>query len=224
MMLATGRTLRVGPTDRTSSQRTPSAPLWVVPEEARRSFAPYIERVPAPRAGENDLTCVGPGRPKAEGRTIEVSGQLVDDQGRPIRGALIEVWNANKWGRYTHADDPAREPLDPNFLGVGRTLTDSEGTYRFWTIEPGAYLARPDIGRWRPKHIHFSVLGKSARLITQMYFANDEFNANDPAFILLGDAQPRHIAKKLEAAPEGMEDAYAFDIVVGGRCGVCFED
>jgi len=218
-----GRILPVGPTDRTSSQRTPAAPLRLVPAIARDSFSPYIERTQTPRPGENDLTRVGPGRPLAEGQRIEVKGRVTDDRGRPLANALIEIWNANKWGRYTHVDDPAREPLDPNFLGVGRAMSDDDGHYRFWTILPGAYLARPDIGRWRPKHIHFSLLGKSARLVTQMYFAGDPYNATDPAFILLGEAQPRHIGRKLEQAPEQFDAAYAFDIVVGGRFGMRFE-
>lgn len=224
MNLMPGRTLQIGPTDRTSSQRTPSSPLWVVPPIARATFAPYIEQTPAPRLGENDLTRVAPGRPLAQGDQIEVVGRLTDERGRPIRQGLVEIWNANKWGRYTHSEDPAREPLDPNFLGVGRTLTDDNGVYRFRTIEPGAYLARPDIGRWRPKHIHFSVLGKCARLITQMYFANDPYNEKDPAFILLGDAQERHIGRKEQSTNSELTATYAFDIVIGGRCGVSFDN
>lgn len=219
-----GRTLVIGPTDGTSERRTPISPLRLIPQEARESFVPYITNLPVPRVGENDLTRVAPGRPFAEGDRIEVTGRLLDERGRPIRRALVEIWNANKWGRYTHLHDPAREPLDPNFLGVGRTVTDDDGQYRFWTIEPGAYLARPDIGRWRPKHIHFSILGGSARLVTQMYFGGDQFLEKDPSFILLGDAQERHIGKKLSAPTDDLTAAYQFDIVVGGRNATYFED
>ena len=218
-----GRTLRVGPTDRTSAERTPSSPLWRIPPGVASSFAPYVDRVPAPRAGENDLTRIAPGRQAASGTRIEVSGRLSDDRGRPIAQALIELWNANRWGRYTHEDDPAREPLDPNFVGIGRTLTDADGRYSFLTIKPGAYLARPDIGRWRPRHLHFSILGKAARLITQMYFANDPYNESDPSFILLGDGGSRHVGMQATPMQPGVDEAYGFDLVVGGRCGVVFE-
>ena len=221
--LQRGRTLRVGPTDRTSGERTPSAPLWRVPRAAASSFAPYVDRLPTPRPGENDLTRIAPGRPVAAGVRIEVSGVLSDERGRPISEALIEIWNANHWGRYTHDEDPAREPLDPNFLGIGRTLTDADGRYHFLTIKPGAYLARPDIGRWRPRHIHLSILGKGARLITQMYFANDPYNAGDPAFILLGEAAPRHVGSQATPTQPGIDEAYRFDVVAGGRCGIVFE-
>lgn len=218
-MLEQGRILPVGPTDNTSAQRTPASPLWVVPPQARASFAPYVDRVPPVRPGENDLTRIAPGRPLAAGEAIDIAGSLTDDRGRPIAGALIEIWNANAQGRYTHDEDPApRERLDPNFLGIGRTLTDADGRYRFRTIRPAAYLARPDIGRWRPSHVHFSILGGSARLVTQMYFAGDRYNEGDPAFILLGDAATRHIA--IADGPV----AYRFDIVAGGRCGVYFEN
>ena len=217
-MLRQSRVLAVGPTDNTSAQRTPASPLWVVPPQARASFAPYVERVPPIRAGENDLTRIAPGRPLASGEAIDIAGTLTDDRGRPIANALIEIWNASAQGRYTHEEDPARVPLDPNFLGIGRTLTDAGGRYRFRTIRPAAYLARPDIGRWRPSHVHFSILGGSARLVTQMYFAGDRYNEGDPAFILLGDAASRHIAIAAGTS------AYRFDIVTGGRCGVYFDN
>jgi protocatechuate 3,4-dioxygenase, beta subunit len=218
-----GRKLAIGPTDRTSEQRTPESALFLIPEAARESFVPYVTTIPTPRAGENDLTRTAPGRPLAQGDRVEVNGRLLDERGRPIRQALVEIWNANKWGRYTHQDDPAFQPLDPNFLGIGRTLTDSEGNYRFYTIDPGAYLARPDIGRWRPKHIHFSILGRSARLVTQMYFPGDQYLEKDPSFLLLGDAQQRHIGVPTSSNIEGFSGGYRFDIVVGGRNATFFE-
>ncbi|WP_448090667.1 dioxygenase family protein [Pseudomonas azerbaijanoccidentalis] len=219
-----GRKLEIGPTDRTSEQRTPESPLFLIPEAARESFVPYVTDLPVPRAGENDLTRIAPGRPLAEGDRIEVFGRICDERGRPIRGALMEIWNANKWGRYTHVDDPARQPLDPNFIGIGRVMSDDNGEYRFWTIEPGAYLARPDIGRWRPKHVHMSLLGGSARLVTQMYFPGDELLKKDPSFYLLGDAGERHIAVENKSDQEGFKAAYQFNIVVGGRNATYFEN
>lgn len=222
-MLDLGRQLQVGPTDRTSELRTPSQPLYRIPEAARPSFAPYIERIPGPRPGENDLTRIAPGRPRAQGEVISLSGRLLDEEGRPQRGVLIEIWNANKFGRYTHMDDPAREPLDPFFAGIGRTVTDENGAYQFLTIRPGSYLARPDIGRWRPAHVHFSVIGSTSRLITQMYFPGDQYLESDPSYILLGDAAERHMAN---IGPSTVDDAIFncdFDIILGGRCSSWFE-
>ena len=217
------RRLEVGETDMTSAARTPIAALRPIPPAARTSFAPFVERLPGLRPGENDLTRILPGRPRAAGTPIAVSGTVTDRDGRPARGVLVELWNANTFGRYTHSDDPAREPIDPDFLGFGRTLTDDEGRYRFLTIRPAAYLARPDIGRWRPAHLHLSLRGGGVRLITQMYFANDPYLDRDPCFQLLGEAQPRHIGR--ETAAEGPDRALdvGFDIVVGGRNATMFE-
>lgn len=220
---APGRRLQVGPTDRTSAARTPMQPLIPIPPAARRSFTPFIERLPGVRAGENDLTRIAPGRPRAEGDVLALSGRVMDQYGRPLRRTLIEIWNANKWGRYTHVDDPAREPLDPNFLGFGRCVTDDEGRYDFLTIRPAHYLARPDIGRWRPAHVHFSVRGGGARLITQMYFAGDEHLPRDPCFALLGDAAGRHVVDARPSSAPGADLEARFDIVVGGRSASWFE-
>lgn len=219
-----GRQYAIGPTDLTSEKRTPSQPLRLIPAKARASFVPFVERAPGLRAGENDLTRLAPGRPRAEGEVISLSGRLLDEQGRPQCGVLLEIWNANKWGRYTHVDDPGNNPLDPNFVGNGRTLTDETGAYRFLTINPAAYLARPDIDRWRPKHVHFSVIGGTSRMITQMYFPDDPLLAKDPCFHLLGAAGERHIAK---IGPSSVEDAIfdcRFDIVLGGRSVSWFEE
>jgi protocatechuate 3,4-dioxygenase beta subunit len=218
-----GRQLLPGPTDGAAERRVPIQRLRLIPAVARESFVPCLETVPGLRVGENDLTRVAPGRPVAEGDVIEISGRALDDSGRPVRNTLIEIWNANKWGRYTHVKDPQRERLDPNFLGFGRTLTDDQGRYRFRTIRPGSYLARPDIGRWRPSHIHFSIRGGSARLITQMYFEGDANLARDPMFILLGDAQPRHYGQPAGRSEEGAE-LFNWDLVIGGKNTSYFED
>ncbi len=218
-----GRQLEVGETDITSSLRTPKERLWRIPEAARASFAPFIERLPALRIGENDLTRIAPGRPMAAGDVIEVRGTVRDCLGRPLRNLLIEMWGANKWGRYTHADDPAREPLDDNFLGFGRTVTDDDGRYFFRTIYPAPYLARPDIDRWRPSHLHFSLVGGSSRLVTQMYFAGDKHLAKDPCFQLLGEAQERHLITVAPSEREGVDTKATFDIVVGGRSPTMFD-
>jgi protocatechuate 3,4-dioxygenase, beta subunit len=120
-------------------------------------------------------------------------------------------------------EDHSGLQLDENHLGTGRVLTDEEGRYRFWAISPGAYLARPDIGRWRPKHIHVSVSGGSSRLITQMYFPDEPNNASDPMAILMGDAFARNIGKPRDPQTADVKEAYDFDIVVGGRNATFFE-
>lgn len=218
-----GRILGIGPTDNTSDQRTPRAPLRLIPEGARDSFVPVV---PAQfRAGphEWDMTRTAPGRPRADGVPIEVTGTLRSESGRALPHALIEIWNANHHGRYRHVEDHSGLKLDENFFGMGRVFTDAKGQYRFWTISPGAYLARPDIGRWRPKHIHLSISGGSARLITQMYFPGEPNNETDPMAILMGDAFARNIGKPRDIGGADVDEAYDFDIVVGGRNATFFE-
>ena len=217
------RRLEIGKTDRTSAARTPTAALRPIPEVVRRDFVPFVERLPGLRTGENDLTRILPGRRRADGVPIAVAGRVTDETGRPQAGVLVELWNANHFGRYTHVDDPAREPLDQHFLGFGRTLTDNQGRYRFMTIRPAAYLARPDINRWRPSHLHFSLRGGPVRLVTQMYFIGDPYLDIDPCFQLLGDAQPRHLGRELPADAPDVDHLIGFDIVVAGRDSLFFE-
>lgn len=218
-----GRLLQIGPTDNTSDQRTPRQRLRLIPEAARASFVPYAPARAMIRPNEADMTRIAPNRPRAQGQPIEVSGTLRSETGRPVAGALLEVWSANSFGRYTHSEDGSGLQLDPNFLGLGRVITDEAGRYAFWTISPGAYLARPDIGRWRPKHIHMSVTGGSSRLITQMYFPREENNASDPMAILMGDAFVRNIGQEYDTPDRDVDQGYRFDIVVGGRNATFFE-
>ena len=116
------------------------------------------------------------------GERIIVAGRILDESGRPIRAALVEIWQANAAGRYTHLSDGHDAPLDPNFGGAGRTLTGADGSYRFVTIRPGAYPWRNHSNAWRPAHIHFSVFGQAfvQRLVTQMYFPGDPLLSLDP--------------------------------------------
>jgi len=172
---------------------------------------------------DRDLTRIAADRPRATGEAIEVKGTLRSASGRAIPGALIEIWNANHFGRYRHVEDHSDLKLDPDFLGTGRVLTDDQGNYSFWTISPGAYLARPDIGRWRPKHIHLSVLGGSARMITQMYFPDEPNNAGDPMAILMGDAFKHNIGNPYETPDKDVEQGFRFDITIAGRNATYFE-
>ena len=107
-----------------------------------------------------------------------------DEDSNPIPDILLEVWQPNAAGRYDHADDQHDAPLDPNFLGAGRCVTDEEGRYRFITIKPGAYPWGNHYNAWRPSHIHFSLFGPSilTRLVTQMYFPGDPLLELDPIF------------------------------------------
>lgn len=218
-----GRILGIGPTDNTSDQRTPRQRLRLIPEAARRSFVPVVSPGFVTRSHEWDMTRTSPDRPRAAGVPIEVTGQVRTASGRPLAGALLEVWSANHFGRYRHIEDHSGLQLDENHLGLGRVVTNEEGRYKFWAISPGAYLARPDIGRWRPKHIHMSISGGSSRLITQMYFPGEPNNATDPMAILMGDAFVRNIGQPRDTGGVDVEEAFDFDIVVGGRNATFFE-
>ena len=169
---------------------------------------------------DNDLTRQHPSEPLGE--RIVVTGRVIDEDGRPLVGTLVEVWQANAAGRYTHKGDQHDAPLDPNFSGAGRTLTDSEGRYRFITIRPGAYPWANHANAWRPPHIHFSLLGPAfvTRLVTQMYFPGDPLLAFDPIFNSIpGErARSRVIASfDLEQTVPDRALGYRFDLVLRGR-------
>ncbi len=127
-----------------------------------------------------DLTTQHAGAPI--GQRITVSGRVLDESGRPAPRTVIEIWQANAAGRYVHANDQWDAPLDPNFTGAGRVVTDEAGAYRYVTIRPGAYPWKNHLNAWRPAHIHLSVLGPAfaTRLTTQMYFPDDPLFAIDP--------------------------------------------
>ena len=130
------------------------------------------------------------------GERIIVRGRITDEDGRPVPGTMIEIWQANAAGRYHHPGDQHDAPLDPHFRGEGRVFTDAEGWYQFVTIKPGAYPWRNHHNAWRPNHIHFSYFGPAfaTRLITQMYFPGDPLLALDPVFNTVADAQARRAA------------------------------
>jgi len=168
---------------------------------------------------DNDLTRQHAGEPLGE--RIIVAGRVLDADGRPIPKTLVEVWQANAAGRYAHRVDKHAAPLDPNFSGAGRTLTDEEGRYRFVTIRPGAYPWRNHDNAWRPAHIHFSLFGTSflSRLITQMYFPGDPLMPYDPIFNAIPDAGARQrlIANfDLRTTQPEWALGFTFDIVLRG--------
>ena len=139
----------------------------------------------------------------------------MDDSGRPLRNTLVEIWQANAGGRYFHRHDNHPAPLDPNFTGAGRTLTDDDGNYRFVTIKPGAYPWENHPNAWRPAHIHFSLVGPSlvTRLITQMYFPDDPLFPFDPIFQSIRDEKARNrLISYVRFADNGAELGARFSI------------
>jgi protocatechuate 3,4-dioxygenase beta subunit len=199
--------------------RHPTRPLVLIPQTMTELTGPVLG---SDRVGpqDADLTTQHPGEPL--GQRIIVHGRVTDSDGRPIRNALIEVWQANAAGRYFHDVDRHPAPLDPNFSGAGRCLTDQDGRYRFVTIKPGAYPWKNSNNAWRPAHIHFSLFGNAfpQRLVTQMYFPGDPLFFQDPIFNSIPDAKGRgRLISELDMDATVPEWALGFhwDIVLRGR-------
>ena len=202
---------------RSTALRAPKQPLVALP--AGTLDIPFARVDPAfVKAGDNDLTVHGKSAPLGE-RMI-LTGRLLDEEGRPIRRSLVEIWQANASGRYHHAGDQHDAPLDPNFVGNGKTMTDDEGRYRFVTIKPGSYPWPNHANAWRPQHIHFSLLGNAPiqRLVTQMYFPGDPLLALDPIYQSIPEAARERLVSRLdlEVGIENYALGYQFDIVLAG--------
>ena len=197
--------------------RVPTQALLAVPAALLGTPGPVVPRSFV-AAGDNDLTAAGRAPPLGE--KMIVAGRVLDEDGRPVRRALVEVWQANAAGRYDHPGDTHDAPLDPHFTGIGRTFTDDDGGYRFVTIKPGAYPWRNHAFAWRPQHIHFSLLGNAPvqRLVTQMYFPGDPLLALDPVYNSVPEAARERLvcALDLESGLEGIALGYRFDIVLAG--------
>lgn len=171
--------------------------------------------------GDDNLAVVAPGR-VAQGQLIHIAGRILDEDGRPVPDAVVELWQANAAGRYRHALDQRAAPLDPDFIGNGRIRTGADGSYAFFTIRPGAYPVPVQDTWWRPPHVHFSVLGPSSlsRLVTQMYFPGDPLNEFDRILQSIPDARAkdRLIAKQRHPAEVGSDFlGYRHDIVLRGH-------
>ncbi|MGB9435284.1 MAG: protocatechuate 3,4-dioxygenase subunit beta [Candidatus Acidiferrum sp.] len=202
-----------------SRKRAPTQPLVPLPDTLSEITGP-IFRKEIVAVNAFDLTRQGKGEPLGE--RIVVSGQVLDEDSRPVRGALVEIWQANSAGRYLHKIDQHDAPLDPNFVGVGRTFTDGKGRYRFVTIRPGAYPWRNHPNAWRPQHIHFSLFGPAfaTRLVTQMYFQGDPLLEFDPIFNSVPDTAARNsLISKFDWATTAPDIAlgFRFDIILCGR-------
>jgi len=208
------------PDYRSTVLRAPSRPLVRLPEEwFHRAPGPAFGRI-AVAPGDNDLTRQHAGEPLGE--RIIVTGRVLDDDGRPVTRTLVEIWQANSAGRYVDPGDDHPAPLDPNFTGAGRCLTDDQGQYRFVTVKPGAYPWRNHPNAWRPAHVHFSLFGPElgSRLVTQMYFPGDPLMATDPVLLSIPDPRGRELLVSsfdLETTEPEWALGYRWDIVLRGR-------
>jgi len=167
----------------------------------RQTLGPYYPVI-KPLDRDADLTLVKGRSGRAQGHLIHVTGRVVNLKGEPVRGARIELWQANMEGRYDHPSDPSSGPLDPNFQGYGVQLADEQGRYHFKTIKPGAYPNITHPGTMRTPHIHFDVFGKSDRLVTQMYFPGEPLNDQDAVFRTLGANKAGAVAQLLTPTKE----------------------
>jgi protocatechuate 3,4-dioxygenase, beta subunit len=206
------------PDYRSTRLRAPSKPLLLLPYTLSELTGPVFGH-DAVGELDHDLTEGHAGEPLGE--RIIVTGRVTDSDGRPVRSALIEIWQANAAGRYVHEVDQHPAPLDPNFTGAGRCLTDDDGRYRFLTVKPGAYPWKNHPNAWRPAHIHLSLFGRAFtnRLVTQMYFPGDPLFAYDPIFQSVRDPKARQrlvCAFDLDTTVPEWALAYRFDVVLGG--------
>jgi protocatechuate 3,4-dioxygenase beta subunit len=208
-------------------RRAPTLPLIEVPLTLSELTGPG-PAISAITPEDADLTRNAGTGGEAIGQRIIVTGRVLDEYGQPIPTTLLEIWQANAAGRYLHKRDQWPGPLDPNFLGMGRCLTNDEGVYRFLTIRPGAYPWLNHPNAWRPAHIHFSLFGPAlrSRLVTQMYFPDDPLHALDP---ILNSVPTEQARKRLIATydhrvtePEWAL-GYRWDIVLAGAEATPFE-
>jgi protocatechuate 3,4-dioxygenase, beta subunit len=215
------------PPYRSTELRHPTQPLVYLPQTITELTGPQLGPELVRGEHDHDLTRQHEGEPIGE--RIIVGGRVLDTAGRPLRGTLVEVWQANAAGRYRHRADRWPAPLDPNFSGAGRCLTDDEGRYRFVTVKPGPYPWGNHHNAWRPAHIHFSLLGRAfaQRLVTQMYFPGDPLFEYDPIFNSVPDpaARARMVSSfSLEDTIPNWAQAYNFDIHLRGPEQTVFEE
>ena len=206
--------------------RSPTRSPIVIPQTLTELTGPVFGHDSVTEA-DADLTRQHTGEPLGE--RIVVSGRVTDEDGHAVPHSLIEIWQANAAGRYVHLADQHPAPLDPNFTGAGRCMTDAEGRYRFTTIKPGAYPWKNHHNAWRPNHIHFSLFGPSflTRLVTQMYFPGDPLIPLDPIATAVGDPAlvERMIARfDIETTQPEWALGYRFDIALRGRRATPFEE
>ena len=216
------------PNYKTTALRSPRIPLWSLQNSLSEVTGPTFRRDELGPL-DNDLILNYAKNGEPIGERIIVHGHVLDENGRGVPNTLVEVWQANAGGRYRHVNDRYLAPIDPNFGGCGRTLTDEKGYYFFRTVKPGAYPFRNHVNSWRPAHIHVSVFGTgfAQRLITQMYFEGDPLIRNDVIANTIPDpdAITRLVALLDMNAGVPLDClAYRFDIVLRGRRQTLFEN
>ncbi|QQN73538.1 protocatechuate 3,4-dioxygenase subunit beta [Croceicoccus sp. YJ47] len=214
------------PEYRSTVLRAPQKPRIEIPHTLTETTGPSgcWDRLMGKAAA--DLTAQHRGEPI--GQRIVVSGRVLDEDGRPVPDTVMEIWQANAAGRYIHAKDSWDAPLDPNFTGAGRIVTDADGRYRFTTVRPGAYPWGNHKNAWRPAHIHLSLLGPAfaTRLVTQMYFPDDPLIEIDP----IANAIPMPYRQRMvsrfdiETTQPNRALGYLFDVVLKGREQTPFEE
>ncbi|NCP18997.1 MAG: protocatechuate 3,4-dioxygenase subunit beta [Erythrobacter sp.] len=206
--------------------RAPHQPPIAIPHTLTETTGPTgcWDRLMGPAAA--DLTAQHKGEPI--GQRITVSGRVLDEDNRPVSDTVIEIWQANAAGRYIHAKDGWGAPLDPNFTGAGRVVTDAQGRYSFTTIRPGAYPWGNHKNAWRPSHIHLSLLGPAfaTRLVTQMYFPDDPLIEIDPIANAVPMPYRQRMVSRFDIATTQPNHAlgYLFDVVLKGRDQTPFEE
>jgi protocatechuate 3,4-dioxygenase beta subunit len=206
------------PLYKSTTLRAPKQPLIRVAPHPVELAGPAFPKAFA-KESEADLTTWGKGAPLGE--KMILVGRVTDEDGKAVRNSLVELWQCNASGRYAHPVDQHDAPLDPNFLGQGKVLTDDDGAYRFVTVKPGAYPWKNHPWAWRPAHIHLSLFGNAyaQRLITQVFFPGDPLLPIDPVFNSVSNEAARHrmvCSLDLEQGVEEVALGYRFDIVLRG--------
>jgi protocatechuate 3,4-dioxygenase beta subunit len=210
----------IDPDYKSTTYRAPKKPLIPIRQSLTELTGPvYGHESVAPE--DADLTRNARRTGEPIGERIVVAGRVLDESARPIANTLVEIWQCNAAGRYIHVNDQHDAPIDPNFLGAGRCVTDSEGRFKFHTLKPGAYPWANHANAWRPAHIHLSLFGPSiaTRLVTQMFFPADPLLSQDPIFL----GVPEHARQRLVASFDlavtepGFALGYRHDIVLRGR-------
>jgi len=221
-----GQPPSLAPSYKSTVLRSPHQPLIGIPTTLTETTGPAGCWGSLMGGSLADLTAQHKAPP--QGQRIVISGRVLDESGRAIPNAVMEIWQANAAGRYIHSKDKWDAPLDPNFTGAGRVVTDGEGRYRFITIRPGAYPWGNHQNAWRPAHIHLSLLGPAfaTRLVTQLYFPDDPLIEIDP----IANAVPLPYRQRLvcrfdiETTEADWALGYIFDVVLKGRNATPFED
>ena len=213
---------------KTSVARSPRLPLLSLEQSLSEITGPVFGHGDV-APGDNDLLLNYAQGGEPIGERMILHGRVLDENARPVPNTLVEIWQANAGGRYRHVKDTYLAPIDPNFGGCGRTLTDGEGRYAFRTVKPGAYPWRNRVNDWRPAHIHVSVFGPSfsQRLITQLYFEGDPLIARCPIVHTVPDAAAVDaLTARLDMNAAVPLDclAWRFDVVLRGRRSTAFEN